>query len=399
MLRKTSLLMLIAALGLLAVIGLSQGDNVEANNLGLSETVFATDVVAAGFGGIRNIGTGSLTVTGVSGKVTRAYLYWMGPTNSTSATANASVIFNGSAVTGTNIGFSDDNCWGFVNSQAYRADVTSMVPGNGTYSLANFLKSDANINGVSLIVFFNDSSATNNRDIVLFHGNDSNIPNTFDADGWNVTLGGINYKGGAVSLDLHVADGQGFFDAALILNGATLAPSGAVFQGDTVPNGASAGSTNGGLWDIRSFSITGSLSIGTNTLTLTSGLNNDCLALVVAIVNLPAGAAPGQPSPTPTATPAITNSFILGAVGQAAGRQAAQNRAVQAAPQRPVVPPVTGQGDGSARVIEGARVNITAPSTGDGGLRDGRDAYLGLAALGFGAAGLTLLAAARLRAR
>ncbi|MGH2414946.1 MAG: hypothetical protein ACRDEA_14905, partial [Microcystaceae cyanobacterium] len=95
-----------------------------ASVLGLFETQFDTDWTSAGFGGMRGIGTGSITLSGVSGTVNQAYLYWNGPTNSSNANANANVTFDGNAVTGTNIGFSDDNFWGFDNSQAYRADVT-----------------------------------------------------------------------------------------------------------------------------------------------------------------------------------------------------------------------------------------------------------------------------------
>ena len=98
------------------------------------------------------------------------------------------------------------------------------------------------INGTSLLVFYDDGNDANNRDVVLFDGNDSNVPgNGFDADGWNVSLPGINYTSGTAGMDLHVGDGQSFDDDDIILNGATTLASGpAVFQGDSVPNGASA---------------------------------------------------------------------------------------------------------------------------------------------------------------
>jgi Ca2+-binding RTX toxin-like protein len=285
-----------------------------ANNLASAETVFNTDVASFGFGGIRNIGTGTITVAGVSGTVTKALLYWQGPTNSTDPAANATVTLNGNSVTGSNIGFSSDNCWGFSNSQAYRADVTALVPGNGSYSLANFSKPGVEINGVSLIVFFDDGNASNNRDVVLFHGNDSNISNPFDANGWNAVLSGINYSSGVASVEFHVGDGQSFPDAAVVVNGTTVAPSGAVFQGNTVPNGASAGATNGGLWDIRPFAVTSLLTPGPNTLTVTSGQVSDCLSLIVAAFNLPAGAAPGgspcDNPPTPSAPPPGFNPIV-----------------------------------------------------------------------------------------
>jgi len=288
--------MLLATLG---VVPAFQPATVEASDIAGFTTVYGTDVVHAGFGGMRDDGTGTLTVSGVSGSVTKALLYWHGPTNSSDPAANAAVTFAGNAVTGTNIGFSSDNCWGYSNSQAYRADVTSLVTGDGTYALAGFVKDsgNVNVNGASLIVFFDDGNAANNRDVVLFDGNDSNIPNTYDADGWNVSLPGINYTSGSANITLHVSDGQAFDDDALILNGSTLVPTGAIFQGDSVPFGTFDAS--GHLWDIHSYDVTSYLSPGPNTLTLTTGLASDCLSLVVAAIDLPAGAAP---PPTTTAT-------------------------------------------------------------------------------------------------
>ena len=262
------------------------------NNIQPLEIIFNTDFASAGFGGMRGIGTGTITLSGVTGPVTRALLFWNGPTNSSNPSANATVNFAGTIITGTNIGFSSDNCWGFVNSQAYRADVTSLVIGNGSFSLSNFTKPDSEINGVSLLVFFNDGNNGNNRDVVLFDGNDSNINNPFDAPGWNVTLSGINYTSGTANLQLTVSDGQVFDDDAVRINGQILAPAGPIFQGNTVPNGASAVNTNGGLWDIRSFNITQFLTPGANTISVTTGVLNDCLSLVVAAIDLPAGAAP-----------------------------------------------------------------------------------------------------------
>jgi hypothetical protein len=240
---------------------------------------------------MRGIGTGSIDVAGVTGTVTKALLYWNGPTNSTDPTANASVTFNGSPIRGVNIGFANDNCWGFQNSQSYRADVTSLVPGNGTYSLANFTKPpDVEVNGASLVVFFNDGNSANDRNVALFNGNDSNIESSFDPAGWDVTIPGVDFPGGSASLDVIVSDGQTFLDDALVLNGSELAPAGPIFQGDSVPAGPSGA---GSLWDVESFGITSFLSPGRNTLHLTTGTLEDCLSLVVAAANVPAAAPIG----------------------------------------------------------------------------------------------------------
>jgi hypothetical protein len=276
-----------------AAILLVLANKAAANDIALFQTFFDTDVAVAGVGNMRNVGSGTITLGGVSGTVTKAYLYWHGPTNSSDLNANASVLVNGQPVVGTNIGLSNDNCWGYSNSQAYRADVTSLVSstGNGAYSLTGFGLGSVNTNGASLIVFFDDGNPGNNRDVVLFEGNDSNIDNSFDAPGWNVTLSGINYTSGTAAMQLHVGDGQLWSDAPLILNALTLAAEPQIFDGTSVPPGTD---TMYGLWDIKTFDVTSFLNPGPNTLSLTTGVAGDCLSLVVAAVDLPAGAAPGR---------------------------------------------------------------------------------------------------------
>jgi hypothetical protein len=313
---KTKLLPLVLALALPGVAA--------ASDLTKFTTVFDTDFVSAGYGGMRDVGTGTIALSGITGTVSSAYLYWHGPTNapSTNTNANATVNFNGSDVTGTFLGISSDNCWGFSNSMAYRADVSSLVSGNGSYSLADFVKDNnrINVNGASLVVFFDDGNDANNRDIVLFNGNDSNIDNAFDAAGWNITLAGINYVSGTASAQFHVSDGQSFPDAAILANASTLVPTGPIFEGDSVPRGA-GGPSNGSLWDIKDFEVTSLLNPGLNTLNITSGVASDCLSCVMIAINLPAGAAPDQPDPNPVPEPESLALLGLGLLGMAAARR------------------------------------------------------------------------------
>jgi hypothetical protein len=253
-------------------------------------TASNVDVGEFGVGGMRGgTGSSSISVSGITASVIGAFLYWNGPTNSAVDTANASVTFNGNLVAGTNIGFASDNNWGFQNTQSYRADVTSLVTGNGAYSLANFNNlPDVDINGVSLIVFYNDANSGNDRNIVLWNGNDSNaLPGPgYGTDGWDETLTNVPYPGsGSASLDLVVADGQTLADDAVVVNGITISSGSAIFVGDSVPP-----NTADGLWDVKSFDITSLLTSATNNLHLTTGVVNDYHSLVVAIANVPASA-------------------------------------------------------------------------------------------------------------
>lgn len=267
-------------------------------------TLYGTDFTTAGTGGLRGTGSGTITVGGVSGPVTQSYLFWHGPTNSSNPNANANVTVNGTGVVGTNIGFSQNNFWGFSNSQAYRANTTSVINGNGVYNLTNFNKPPSvEVNGAATLVAFNDGNTTNNRDLVIFNGNDSNFASSFDPAGWDLTLSGINYNSGTAFLRLFVSDGQNFGpndDGTLRINGIALA-SGGLFQGDSLPGGTGTGTgNNGNLFDIKNFDITSFLTPGSNTLhvTLNPGFS-DALSLVTAIVDLPAGAAPTSSVPEP----------------------------------------------------------------------------------------------------
>src|SRR4051812_14424451 len=167
--RMTKSLLLTALIGMPFVVPM----DVEANNLAFFATYNNVDLVSAGVGGLRSsfdTGTqtsGTITLSGVTGPVRKAFLYWHGPTDSANPAINATLFINGAMVTGTNIGFSQDNNWGFVNSQAYRADVTSLVTGNGRYVLTGFgstifhTSGGANTNGASLIVLFDDGNPGN----------------------------------------------------------------------------------------------------------------------------------------------------------------------------------------------------------------------------------------------
>ena len=127
--------------------------------------------------------------------------------------------------------------------------MTGLVTTNGTYAFSDFVKAGppvVDMNGVSLVVFYNDGSTANNRNVYLRSTNDSNIAlPAFDAENWSTSISGVTYVGGTGQLQLHVADGQTFPDGAVLLNGAQILAAGQNFDGNTVP--PTVGTGNGAL--------------------------------------------------------------------------------------------------------------------------------------------------------
>lgn len=276
-------------------IGVMTAPQASANLISYFTTVYNTDWTTAGVGGLRPTGSGTINVTGVTGPVTQSYTYWAGPTDSTDPNFNASGTINGTPITGTNIGFSQDNYWGFDNSQAYRANTTSIINGNGSY-LVSGLNSETN--GAGSLIFFNDGIPTNNRDVVVFDGNDANFASSYDPAGWNLNLDGIKYTSGSAYITFMVSDGQNFGpedDGTIEINGTPLV-SGGIFQGNSLCCGTGP-TGNGNLWDIETFNITSFLTPGVNNLNVTLGPGvEDAIADIVAAIDLPAGAAPPPPT-------------------------------------------------------------------------------------------------------
>lgn len=276
------------------------------NSLTAGPLVGSTDFGLFGISGLRGTGNGTITVTGVTGTVTRAILVWHGLASTATAIGRTGTI-GSTNFTGTNIGLSSDNCWSQASSQAFQADVTSAVTGNGSYALSNMRAAGTfDPNGASLLVFYNDGNATNNRDIAVFWGNDSNQTNSFDPAGWSATLPGINYSSGTATLNVIVSDGQNFGETGtntLTVNATPI--SFPLFQGASLPK-APGSSVVDGLWDHASASVASVLVPGPNTLTVTGNPegSQDCLSLVAALFDLPGG----------TVTPPVIPPVAVGPV-------------------------------------------------------------------------------------
>jgi hypothetical protein len=275
------------------------------------------DFCAAGVGGM-GAGSGTIDVNCVSGTVTRAYLYWHGIDRGGVGAVydNETVTVNGTPVTGTSLGDASTNCWGGGSSRAFEADVTGLISGNGSYAIDGLADgADHSGNGASLVVLFNDGNSSNDVDLAFFLGNDSNIPSGFpgEDDGWNASLPGINYGGGPVSVQLHVADGQSASDGDLTFttpNGSeTIVDTSNLYDGNTVPDAGTSRTTSGSLWDIHDLDITNAFGATSGAVTLDlSGQTgaSDCLGLIGALISFEAGSVPpSEPPPGGAPAPAV----------------------------------------------------------------------------------------------
>ena len=164
---KRSSLAVVVTVGILGLCATAA----RANSVTLFETVFNTDYVASAIG-LRGLSGGPITVTGVSGPVTQAVLFWRGPKSSGDPNVSSAITFNGASVTGTNTESGDGSGGG-----TFHADVTPFVGGNGSYNVGGMPNGVEN--GARLFVFFDDGNGANNHDVVLFNGGDSNIVDAF----------------------------------------------------------------------------------------------------------------------------------------------------------------------------------------------------------------------------
>jgi hypothetical protein len=272
-----------------------------ASELVFTSTTPNTDFAMFGQGGLRGNSSGSIVVSGISGTVTKALLLWHGPTI-TGNSSNSTLTFAGVPKVGTLIGTSSSNLWDppFQESRAYSADVTAQVPGDGSYALTALANTaSAQMNGASLLIFYDDGNAANNRDIALFLGNDSNDSSPFDSSGWHATLNGINYSSGTATMRLVVSDGQTFPDGELDINATQILAAGSNWEGDSVPNAAGSSVSDGGLWDQSAHDVTSFMTPGVVNLSMTSPFENDALSLIAVAFDLPAGSAPPPPPPPP----------------------------------------------------------------------------------------------------
>jgi hypothetical protein len=291
------------AMSAVAVAGLLCPAPSMATPVTFREIVGQTDWTQAGVAGVGSAPSVNITVSGVSGTVTKAYLYYHGI--GTPGYAPAGVAVNGVPVVPVSMGNATTNCWdlaGYTSSTAYRADVTATVTGNGTYAVTNLANgASQSANGASLVVFFNDLDPANNRDVALFEGNDSDHAAGFpgETDGWHSVLNNVNYTTGTANVSMHAGDGQPASDGNVVFratpdnggtNPLTIVDTALLWEGVSLPSNGT-GRDGLGLYDVHTFDITAlfNSTAGTYVVNLDQNPASDCLGLILAMLDFKAG--------------------------------------------------------------------------------------------------------------
>lgn len=123
--------------------------------------------------------SGTIGITGIpmTATVKTATLYWTVLTNANEASnTGQNISFNGTPIAGTQIGFSPGRtpCFPQSNTVAWKSDVTSLVSGDGTYTVSGFPGGNqiggANFaEGASLEIVYSDPSSPLNT-VVVYEG-------------------------------------------------------------------------------------------------------------------------------------------------------------------------------------------------------------------------------------
>jgi hypothetical protein len=229
------------------------------NTLGQSFVYTLTGGVTVAGVGLRGVGSGNINLTGVPAGATvfRAHLYWATLGNSNTYTQPS---LDGNLVSGRLIGTTGDTGWFVQNNFVYRADVTDLVSGNGTYTISG-LPSDRlagnDSQGASLVVIYRDNTQPRrtiliNDGAVALNGIRPTHTNTitgFEADS-PVSEAKVTYL---------VGDGQAIWDDESIL-----------FNGTSIANGVFSG-VDGDYWGSHTFDVTDLMTdnIATTTLRIT----------------------------------------------------------------------------------------------------------------------------------
>ena len=247
----------------------------------------------------------AVTLSGIpaGSTVVKAFANWTYLTDLPGDPGEASITINGNPVLGTVATGDPDAGWGKAGSASYTADVTSLVTGNGVFSIGSAIDdvvSGAYGEGFSLVTVFSNPASLL-KDVYVYSGltsNTSNPPEGFAPAlaKYDFTLG--PYTGGPAHFFINAFDGQTGADSLSSngLNaGGILGGTGSAldaWQGKLGPAAA------GNLYDHGEGNVAAFMSVGQTSLTartaLGAGAAGDAVGHSIGAISL---AKPVVPEP------------------------------------------------------------------------------------------------------
>jgi len=255
-------------------------------------TFYSTDLtggyVAAGVG-MRNLGFGHISLSGIpsGSSIVAAFLMW-DVLDNTQQSGDAQGMFDGTSLTGTPLGTGLSPCWpDATDNYGYEADVTSLVSGNGSYSLTGFASGATDgsdpwlvgspvpeLEGASLVVVY-DNTASPMTHIDIAGGATMTSPQGLASI--DLTLGGFTVSATpTVQTTFIIADGQSAPNGPATFDDVALSPGD--FSGLDPMDVPSY--SQGDLWDTSTYDVSGDVTTGDTSATATIGTSADCLVWV-----------------------------------------------------------------------------------------------------------------------
>ncbi len=209
-----------------------------------------------------------LTTVPAGATVERAFLYWV-----TYGAGDATVSLQGDSVTGALAGTSANTCWedepwnaAGVN-RTYRADVTDIVAGNGSYAIAGYPSAakTGDSQGASLVVVYSDPSSDQTGEILLHDG--AATLRAFQPFLFTMVA---PTPGNVLSAELYLGAGDGQSD---LPDGLMTVSS----IGIEPPTGGRFSATDGMFWDDISIDVMPQIALNGEGIKVRYGFTDDCI--------------------------------------------------------------------------------------------------------------------------
>lgn len=235
------------------------------------------DVTAAG-AGMRGVGEGSIDISSIpaNARIQNAYLYWATIGNSS---WYLSPTLQGQRINGELVGVSADTCWGALHNYVYRADVTALVQGNGSYLISGLpsnLAAGNDSQGASLVIVYHVPGLY--RTIVV---HDGAVSLDLDHHSYSNTFAGFtaDQPEAQAYITYVIGDGQSRWTSGNVS-----------FEGTSIANNVFNG-VDGDAWGTLTFDVTGLVSEPRSTTTINNNVPDnpvspDCLLWAATIFSV-----------------------------------------------------------------------------------------------------------------